>query len=144
MGVCVTVILLDPLGLEVLEGVDVLPLDKGIQSGLGSVVWVALACEPDADTPGRVTDTLGPHKLVQVVVDADVGCLGEVGGKLADGLDGCGCLLLELLLVHGLGEVDRGNPLALIGGLVCVVFLPRAHLWERVSSNPCWRKRNFV
>ena len=55
---------------------------------------------------GHALDALGPDRLVELGVEADVGGAHGLLGELDYGLDGMGGPLLERTAVHALVQVD--------------------------------------
>lgn len=67
------VVLVDGGGLETLGVVDIHGLNVAVQLLLGALLVVTSPGDADADPVWHALDTLLPHLLVQLRVDADVG-----------------------------------------------------------------------
>ena len=87
--------------VELLERVNLNVLNVRVQLLLGLLVVVALACEAHADPVRDVPDPLGPYRLVEGGVHADVLGAHDLGRELPDLRDRARGLLLE-------GAVGKG------------------------------------
>lgn len=70
--------------------------DERVHLLAGLLILVPLAGEAHADAVGDVPDTLRPHELVELDVEADIGGAHGLASEGLDLLHGTGSALLEL------------------------------------------------
>lgn len=89
-------LLVNSLCGQVLEGSDRNECDQSVQLLLGILIFVSLSGESDADSEGNISDSLRPHKLVELCINTDVLGAHLLLSELHDLLHGSGGSLLEL------------------------------------------------
>merc|ERR1719263_174557 len=104
-------IILDSLGLQVLEAFHWHMLHQNEHLVLGILILVPLARQTHTNAFGHIADTVCPDGLVQLGVNADVLGLHGLRRKLANLADCARSTLLELdpvqVLVHVDGVITR-------------------------------------
>ncbi|GIL97929.1 hypothetical protein Vretimale_3494, partial [Volvox reticuliferus] len=140
------------MGLLVRDHTSALSLSRLVLSNgdvrvhflLGVLIVIAPPADDDSQAGGHILDTLSPHSLVKLYVQAHVRGAHHLGGKLANLLHSLGSALFEAGLVQPLGEMNG----VLTSHLLLAAALLLRHLaaldkkataWGRVAS----KERDF-
>ena len=98
-------------------------LNQSVELALGLLVLILPSGHPHSDFPGHVSDSIGPHILVELSIHSNIVCLHHLVGELPDFTHCPLGLLLKGYLMHFGSEVDSGIDALLTHLLLLLVVL---------------------